>query len=247
LQLAVNKPFTHGLMIKGAYTLSKAMNESDADGRATLHFNTPSELWRNWAPAGFDRRHNLQIGFVYALPWQSAGGYGSLGKALASDWQINGVFGAFSGNPFTMIASGTTLNTPSNNAGGTTGANTADLIGSFNVTGNIAPNGTWFDTTQFAQPTGVRFGNTGRDQFYGPGGKNLDLSLFRFFPIGERKRLEARIEVGNIFNWAVFANPNNNFTSGSFGQITGISGGSGAQSNAAYPERQVRLSVRFSF
>ena len=63
---------SHGFLFKGAYTLSKAMNETDDDGRATLTFNTPSELWRNWAPAGFDRRHNLQLGFVYALPWQSS-------------------------------------------------------------------------------------------------------------------------------------------------------------------------------
>ena len=44
LQVALNKPFTHGLLFKGAYTLSKSMNESDNDGRATLTWNTPSEL-----------------------------------------------------------------------------------------------------------------------------------------------------------------------------------------------------------
>ena len=75
LQVALNKPFTHGLLFKGAYTLSKSMNESDNDGRATLTWNTPSELGRNWAPAGFDRRHNFQLGFAYPLPWQSNGGY----------------------------------------------------------------------------------------------------------------------------------------------------------------------------
>ncbi len=29
LQVALNKPFTHGFLFKGAYTLSKAMNEGD--------------------------------------------------------------------------------------------------------------------------------------------------------------------------------------------------------------------------
>ena len=62
MQVALNKPFTHGLLFKGAYTFSKSMNESDNDGRATLTWNTPSELWRNWGPAGFDRRHNFQLG-----------------------------------------------------------------------------------------------------------------------------------------------------------------------------------------
>jgi hypothetical protein len=227
--------------------LGKSMNESDNDGRATLNFNTPSELYRNWAPAGFDRRHNFQLGFAYALPWQSNGsGYGGIGRALANDWQINGTFAAFSGNPYTMIAAGNSLNTPSNDAGGTGGANTADQVGDYTITKNIGAEGAWFNTAGFAQPTGVRFGNTGRNQFYGPGGQSLDLSVFRAFPVGGTKRLEARIEAGNIFNLGVFANPQNNVTSGTFGQITQISGGT-ALTNAAYPERQIRLGIRFSF
>ena len=117
LQVALNKPFTHGLLFKGAYTLSKSMNESDNDGRATLTWNTPSELGRNYAPAGFDRRHNFQLGFAYALPWQNTNGYDSLVKAIVGDWQLNGVFAAFSGTPFTVTASGTSLNTPTQSAG----------------------------------------------------------------------------------------------------------------------------------
>ena len=239
LQVAVNKPFTHGFLLKGAYTLAKAMNESDNDGRATLSFNTPSQLDRNWAPAGFDRRHNLQVGFVYALPWQGKGnGYGSIARALASDWQFNGMFAAFSGEPFTMTANnGASVNTPSNQQ-------TADLVGSYTVRGDAAPNGTFFDTSAFVQPTGVRFGNTGRNQFYGPGGNDLDLSVFRIFPMGAQRRLEARVEIGNLFNSGVFQNPQNDVTSGTFGQITAVRNNNGV---AFYPERQVRLGLRFSF
>jgi hypothetical protein len=240
LQVALNKPFTHGFMIKGAYTLAKSMNESNDDGRATLTWNTPSELWRNWAPASFDRRHNFQLGFVYALPWQSGdSGYGGIAKALASDWQINGTFAAFSGNPFRVDANGASLNTPSNQQ-------VADLVGTFSVSGNVGANQTWFDTSVFAQPTGVRFGNTTRNQFYGPGGSTLDLSFFRGFPVGGQRRLEARVEIGNIFNQGVFANPSATTTSATFGQITGIAGGT-ALTNAAYVERMIRLGLRFSF
>jgi hypothetical protein len=239
LQVALNKPFTHGLLFKGAYTLSKSMNESDSDGRATLSWNTPSELFRNYAPAGFDRRHNFQLGFAYQLPWQSNGSYGSVAKAIFEDWQINGVYAAFSGNPFTVTASGTSVNTPSN-------TQTADLTGTFNVLGNAAPNGTWFDTSAFTQPTGVRFGTSGRNQFYGPGGQNFDFSLFRSFPIGGTRRLEFRLETNNLFNGVVMANPQGSITSGTFGQVTGIAGDA-ALTNAAYRERQMRLGLRFTF
>ena len=232
LQVALNKPFTHGLMFKGAYTLSKAMNETDADGRATLSWNTPSELYRNYAHAGFDRRHNFTIGFAYQLPLQSDGGYDNVVKAVLGDWQVNGVFAAFSGTPFTVTASGTSLNTPAN-------TQPADLVGTFSVLDNFGSSGKWFDTAAFGQPTGVRFGNTGRNQFYGPGGYTLDFSLFRSFPLGGQRRIEARVEAGNVLNHMVPGNPSTGITSGTFGQITGINGN--------YPARQVRLGLRFTF
>lgn len=233
LQIALNKPFTHGLMFKGAYTLSKSLNQSDRDGRATLAWNTPSALDRNWGPAGFDRRHNFQLGFAYALPWQSAnGGYGNVLKAIASDWQVNGVLAAFTGSPFSVTASGTSLNTPSNQQN-------ADLVGDFKVLGAIGASGRWFDTAAFAPITTVRFGNTTRNQFYGPGGTNLDLSLFRSFPIGGTRRPEYRLQAGNVLNHALYGNPSNSITSGTFGQITGVNGN--------YPERMIQMGLRFSF
>jgi hypothetical protein len=240
LQVAINKPLSKGFLMKGAYTLSKAMNESDNDGRATLTWNTPSELGRNWAPAGFDRRHNLQMGFVFDLPWSSGGSYNhNILRTLVNDWQLNGVFAAFSGTPFTVTASGTSLNTPSN-------TQTADLVGTFTPTGKIGSAGPWFETSAFAQPTGVRFGTSGRNQFYGPGAYNLDLSLYRSFPVGSDRRIQIGIEGNNITNHGVFANPQGNVTSGTFGQITSLLGGAGL-TNGVYVERQIRVMGRIQF
>ena len=68
LQVAVNRPFKNGLLLKGAYTLSKAMNEVDDDGGGYT-WAQPSQFSRNYALAGFDRPHMLQMGFVYELPF----------------------------------------------------------------------------------------------------------------------------------------------------------------------------------
>jgi Carboxypeptidase regulatory-like domain/TonB dependent receptor len=238
LQVALTKAFTKGFMLKGAYTLSKSMNESDNDGRTGLNWEHPLEQHRNWALAGFDRTHNFQIGFAYTLPWQSEGGYESVTKAILGDWMLNGTFGAFSGTPFTMTASGTAYNTPGTQQ-------TADLNGSFNTTGSVGTSGLWFDTTQFGQP-GARQGNTGRNQFRGPGAWNADLSLFRSFPLGGTRRLELRFQGNNIFNHAVFANPQGSFTDGNFGRITQVLGGGGL-TNSVYIERQIQIGVRFQF
>ena len=67
--MAVNRPFKDGLLLKGAYTFSKALNETDDDGWVGLTWNQPSQIHRNYARAGFDRPHMLQMGFVYELPF----------------------------------------------------------------------------------------------------------------------------------------------------------------------------------
>ena len=74
LQVGVNRPFTKGLLLKGAYTLSKSENMADDDGWVGLTFNTPSQVDRNYAHAGYDRPHNFQMGFVYQLPLRGSGG-----------------------------------------------------------------------------------------------------------------------------------------------------------------------------
>ncbi len=43
-------------------------------------------------------------------------------------------------------------------------------------------------------------GNLGRNALYGPGFADVDLSVFKNFPIGERLRLQLRAEMFNVFN-----------------------------------------------
>src|SRR5262249_27454784 len=69
LQTSINRRFTRGLLIKGAYTYSKAIDWTDDDGWAGLAFNYGPELKKNRAVAGFDRTHVFQVGWVYDLPF----------------------------------------------------------------------------------------------------------------------------------------------------------------------------------
>jgi hypothetical protein len=237
LQVAINRPFTKGLLLKGAYTLSKAENMADDDG-AGVNFNSASEFHRNFALAGYDRTHNFHIAAVYQLPWQSNGNsHGNIARAIVNDWQLNGTFAAFSGTPFTVTANGNIVNTPSNQQ-------TADLVGDVSKIGEIGGSGTYYDVAAWAQPQGVRFGNTGRNQFRGPGGVNLDLSLFRSIPLGGVRRLELRVEAANVTNTPKFVNPNGDVTSGNFMRINGTFG---TATSGAYFERNIRFGVRFAF
>ncbi|MPZ18190.1 MAG: hypothetical protein GEV06_09795, partial [Luteitalea sp.] len=183
LQIGVTRPLTDGLLLKGHYTYSRSMALRPHPERQ-YELPTPEAQARNWARADTDRPHVLQMAFVYQLPWHSDGGHGGLAKALINDWQINGIFAAFSGSPFTVTADDTVLNTPGN-------TQTADLVGEVNEIGEIGAAGYYFDPSAWTQPEGVRFGNTLLNQFRGRGGWNLDLSVFRAFPLGGTHRLEA--------------------------------------------------------
>jgi hypothetical protein len=234
MQMAINRPFKGGLLLKGAYTYSKAFNMSnnDEDGWTQLDFNAPSQYDRNWALAGFDRPHVFQLGFVYELPFGKGEG-GGIAKALVKDWQLNGVVAAFSGQPFTVRADGTSVNMPGS-------LQTADLVGEYALTGDVGSL-PFFNTAAFAQPTGVRFGDTGRNAFRGRGQRNLDLSIFRGFRLGGNRKLELRAEGFNMTNTGKFNIPSTNertIGNAAFGQNRQV---------IASSERQFRLGLRFSF
>jgi hypothetical protein len=226
LQIGLTRPFTQGLLLKGHYTYSHSMAL-----RTDYEVPDPAVQERNWALANGDRPHVFQMAFVYQLPWRSTGG-SSIAHLLISDWQVNGIFGAFSGSPFSVTADGTTLNTPGN-------TQTADLVGEVVKIGEIGANGYYFDPAAWAQPEGVRFGTSRMNQFRGPGGWNLDLSVFRSFPLGASHRIEARVEASNITNKTNFANPTSNLQSGDFMRIFSL--------YTSYAERQVRFALRYSF
>ena len=119
---------------------------------------------------------------------------------VLGDWQINGIYSAFSGTPFTITADGATVNAPGN-------LQTADQTGRYRELGAKGSAGLFFDTSSFAQPRGVRFGNTGRNAFRGPGQWNLDCSILRGFSVGDTRRVELRAEFFNVTNTPKWRNP----------------------------------------
>ena len=247
LQVGISRPLTRGLLLKGHYTYASNWTRATSyqipteaaqtynfangmpDDAAEILMPGPDALARNWQPTG--RKHTFTMSYVYVLPWKT-GDTKNVFKILASDWQVNGIFQAFSGTPFTVTADGTSLNTPGN-------TQTGDLVGPVNKVGKIGADGVYFDPAAWSQPTCVCFGNSRLGQFVGPGGVNLDLSVFRAFPITGTHRLELRVESSNITNTAKFANPTNSMTSGDFMRIFSL--------NSAFTERQTRLALRYSF
>jgi hypothetical protein len=244
-QFSLNRHMRGGLLLKGAYTYSKAINSTDEDGWAGLMWNHPQVLDRNRAVAGYDRTHIFQLAWVYETPFGPGKKWAQSGfvSLLARDWQINGNFSAYTGTPFTVTAAGTSLNAPGN-------SQTADQIKpEVEKLGAIGRNSAFFDPLAFRAVTDARYGTSGRNILRGPGVINTDLSLFRAFPIRERMQLQFRAEAFNATNTPHFNNPGANVSNmrlSSTGTITDL-GNFMSVTSARTDERVFRFALRLQF
>ena len=238
LQLSVTKRFSRGLQFLSAYTYGKS-NDYYSGGTINELFATPGDQfdWRtNYGPSDFDRRHRFVTSFVYDVPKLVSDS--SSARVVLNNWQLNGILTLQTGTPFSIVdIVGNNIIQRANLASGFTGSIETDgdtqsrLNGFFNTAAFVlsrpilagtnlgTPNNPTFDPNN-------PFGNTSRNLLYGPGQKNMDFSVVKFIPIRESIRGEFRTEFFNIFNWANFANPNNNIAVPStFGRITATSAG----------------------
>jgi hypothetical protein len=234
LQVAVNRSFSKGLMVKAAYTYSHTIDYTDDDGWASVSWNWAPVFQRNRATAGFDREHVLQIGWVYELPFGKGKTLANSGVAAAvlGGWQVNGIMAAYTGTPFT-VSDSTPLNAPSN-------AQTANQVKSVvQRLGNVGPGTYYYDPTAFASVGIINtFGSSGRNILRNPGVWNTDLMINREFVFTERLRMQFRGEFFNFPNTSHFNGP----------ASTNVTGGTNFMSiRSSYGERQIRFGLRFQW
>ena len=231
------------LNVTTAFTWGKAMNFQTADDGGPLFY---INFQRNYARSDFDRTLNYVQSYVYLLPFGKGKRWLTSGPAAAvfGDWKLSGVLTLMTGMPYTITASGTSLNTPGS-------TQTANQVAPLEILHGIGSTNPWFSAASFSQPTGAVFGNTGRNIFSGPGLYSLNLALAKRVKISERIDLELRGESFNVTNTAQFtlAGLNTNtlsLTSSTFGYVTQTLG-SGTGVNSTGGGRAVQLGARIVF
>jgi hypothetical protein len=193
------------LTFSAAYTYSHSID--DSSDRYDTTFVDSYDIARARASSNFDQRHALSISYVYALPFFKGTG---LTHSLLGGWQVSGITTFSTGTPVT-ITNGTDF---SDNAGGGNGLGSGsfpDLVGDPHsvtsaeksaasaVFGPLA-----FNPGAYALPTGLTFGDNGRNTLYLPGRANFDFGAFKRFAIGEKAAFEFRWETFNLFNHTQF-------------------------------------------
>jgi hypothetical protein len=241
----VDRRFSGGLFLKNSYTWSKAIGYNANSGEGCCTFTHPSVMHRQRAIQDYDRTHMFKSAWMWELPfgankrWAQQG----FGKTVFGGWQLNGIFSAYSGTPFTVTASGTSLNAPGN-------TQVADqVLPEVEKLGNIGPGVPFFDPLAFRNVTEVRFGNVGRNSLRGPGFGSVDVGLFRAFQVSEDVEIQFRADARNFTNTPHFNNPGANASNMTFNPDGSLqsSGNFMSITSARADERQFRFGLRISF
>jgi hypothetical protein len=239
LQLSVRRtagPLTLGV----TYTYSHSID--DSSDRTTATFINAYNLPSNRASSDFDQRHLFNLSYVYQLPLMKIyrmlngldddsgnkvsyhGATSTFAERIWDGWELSGITVFQTGTPFSVLNGGNVDGTsPSDNAGVVTitgPASYPDLatnpdkappsnIGAGNTFGPLLGN-----PNQFVAPTGLTFGNAGRNSFRNPRRTNFDMALAKNFPLSEGRSFQFRLEAFNVFNHTQFriydpSNPGN--------------------------------------
>jgi hypothetical protein len=232
------------LNILTAFTWGKGMDYQNSDDGG-LYWQIGAQ--RNYARSDWDRTLTYIQSYVYQLPAGVGKKWMNRGPAavILGNWQVAGVLSLMTGMPFSVFASGSSLNTPGE-------TQTATQTAAVQILHGINIGNPWFSTSSFTQPTGVTFGTSGRNILSGPGLFALNLSLFKNFKIRERANIELRAETFNVTNTPQFTigtgsgNGNTTTTSSTYGYVTSTIG-SGTGVNGTGGGRALQLGAKVSF
>jgi Carboxypeptidase regulatory-like domain len=214
LQVSANRT-VEDLTLSLAYTYSHSID--DASDRGDNAFVNAYNFAANRASSNFDQRHALSLSYVYGLPFFKASS--GFAHAALGGWQVSGITVVQTGNPVN-VTNGTTF---ADNAGVGNGVGTGsrpDQVGNpHNVPANpnpVAPGPLLYNPAAFAIPTGLTFGDVGRNTLYLPRRTNFDFGLFKRFTFTERTGLDFRWENFNLFNHTEFNGMETSFGSSNF-------------------------------
>ena len=243
LQMQVQRQFRKNFMVMVGFTEEKSFddwptNNGNVAGYGKVYQDASIPLDKDmYSLSASDVPRILHASFIYGLPFgrgQLLGAHWNRAvNALLGGYQINGIFSAETGTPLGFAAANVANIF---NPGERPNWNGMDARLHGRVENRLNE---YFNTKDFSQPAPYTFGNmpATSSELRTPGGRNLDVSLFKTFALHHGQSVEVRGEAFNVFNTPQFGGPNTNVSSGAFGTIGGT----------VNSPRQMQLAVKFLF
>lgn len=245
LQADVNHRMSHGFLLRGVYTWSKALDDGDslnatAAANAPGLVSNPFHIKADWGPATYNVKNVGVIDGSWQMPFGRHAAHLSNASgavnAFVSGWTANTIVTLQSGFPFTPQLS----YNPSNNG------DTKNPVRPFvnpAFTGRVIEGKPtqWFNPAAFIAPPANSgfYGNLGRDSLIGPGIATWDVSMLKDTPLHDRLNLQFRSEFFNILNRANYNTPNLVVFTPS-----GVSPTAGVITSTSTTSRQIQFALR---
>ncbi len=270
-QLVVRHPFSHGLQMDLAYTLSKSIDYG-SDAERSTEFATSgsggsfSDITNTWKPylskgvSDFDTHQLLTIDAVYQLPFGRGrtflGDAHGITNALLGGWDLSGINRTTAGLPFSLFEPGWTTDWQIEGYGVKTGP--VKMHRHFDCDGNpqfFASPGGNCDAPGSGINGGIATGSPvrlpypgeagERNNFRGDGYFDIDTGLDKTFQIREYGTLKFAWETYNVTNTVRFdpAAIGSGLTSGTLG----IAGPGTNNPGILVEPRRMQFSLRYDF
>jgi hypothetical protein len=205
LQLRVQRPFANGFNFILAYNYNRERFEELFNKEETF---TDTFRWED----GPRPRHRMTIGGTYELPFGKGRKFltnaNAVTDAILGGWTTSAIYWYYAGNRLRFAQ--------------------MDVVGDPKID-DPDKWGLMFDPTAYRFNANAAFEVRTNPKSYpgvqGPGYKNVDLNVAKFFRINERFQLEFKLEAYNLSNTFSGADPNLTVTSAAFGRVTGMAAG----------------------
>jgi len=244
-QITVEKRMTHGFSFLSNFTWSKELDDFAPIGGSPYLTNTCyCGRYFDYGPSDDDVSKVFKISGEYVIP------HAPLPKvvgAVLNSWQLSGTVLWESGFPFSLFSN------VDNSLSGMLG-DRADLAVP-SIQQAILPGGRshaaevqeWFNTSAF-QPNAIgTFGDTSKNILRGPRFFDTDIAVVKNAKLTERLNFEFRAELFNAFNNVNFGKPDGNLLDSTFGQITGLAGGSSSNTYGTAQPRIIQFGAKLLF
>ncbi|MGA2921803.1 MAG: TonB-dependent receptor [Candidatus Sulfotelmatobacter sp.] len=246
-QITLEKRMTHGFSFLTNFTWSRELNDfAPAGGSPYLTNSCSCGRYFDYGPSDDDLSKTFKINGEYMVP------HVGLPKAIdkiVNGWGLSGTVSWQTGFPFSIFSGA------DNSLSGMLG-DRADLAVS-SVQQSILGGGRshaaqvaeWFNTSAFQQNATGTFGDTGKNILRGPRFFDTDLAALKNVKISERLSMEFRAEFFNAFNNVNFGRPDGNLADigTTYGEITGLAGGSSSNTYGTAQPRIIQFAVKLSF
>ncbi len=232
LQFVADKRMSHGVSAQVGYAWGHSIDDTPLEFSGGAAGPTPQDprfLRAERSNSIFDQRQRLTFTYLWALPFgkgQKFMNTGGPANWILGGWQTNGLLFTQTGLYFSPVLGTSTTNTGTSSRP--------------NVTGPVSYPRTlanWFSASAYSTPAQYTYGNAGRNSLIGPGRTNVDMSIFKSFPVHEQMFFQFRFEAFNVFNHPQFGYPNATVGTGQVGSITSIVGN----------PRNLQASLQFQF